>query len=73
MSTALVPKKNSTIAYLMWLAGFVGISGLHRIYMGRWISGLLWLFTGGFCMVGNLIDGVMMPKMLEASEEGKGW
>ena len=41
--------------------------------MGRWISGLLWLFTGGFCMVGNLIDGVMMPKMLEASEEGKGW
>ena len=74
MSTALVPqKKDTTVAYLMWLGGFVGVSGLHRIYMGRWASGLLWLLTGGLCMVGNIIDGVMMPRMIEDSEHGRGW
>ena len=74
MSNELVPyKKDTAVAYLMWAAGFVGVSGLHRIYMGRWVSGLLWMFTGGLCMVGNIIDGVMMQRMLEDSEHGRGW
>jgi TM2 domain-containing membrane protein YozV len=74
MSTALVPKKkDTTIAYIMWMGGFLGVSGLHRIYMGRWVSGLLWLFTGGLCMIGNIIDGVMLPRMLEDAEHDRGW
>jgi TM2 domain-containing membrane protein YozV len=38
------------------LLTFLGIFGLHRFYMGKWLSGLLWLFTGGFFLIGHLYD-----------------
>ena len=41
--------------------------------MGRWASGLLWLFTGGLCFVGQLIDVFMMPRMIEDTNRGAGW
>ncbi len=70
---SLAPARQSGIAYLLWLGGFLGLCGLHRFYMGRWVSGLLWLFTGGFCFVGQLIDLVAMPRMIEDSNRGAGW
>ncbi len=81
MSDALVPRSDGTvatprqtgIAYLLWLGGFVGLAGLHRFYMGRWVSGTIWLLTGGFCFVGQLIDLVAMPRMVEDSNRGAGW
>ena len=30
------------IAYLLWF--FLGVLGIHRFYLGRWVSGLIWLF-----------------------------
>lgn len=33
-----------------------GIFGLHRFYVGKIGSGLLYLFTGGFCGIGWIID-----------------
>jgi len=38
------------------LLTFLGIFGVHRFYMGKWISGLLYLFTGGFFLLGVLYD-----------------
>ncbi len=35
---------------------FLGYLGLHRFYLGRWISGLIWLCTGGLFLVGWLYD-----------------
>lgn len=61
------------LAYALWALSFVGISGIHRLYMGRWVSGLLWLFTGGLCMVGTIIDAIVMPRMIEDSNRGAGW
>jgi TM2 domain-containing membrane protein YozV len=29
------------------LLTFLGIFGLHRMYLGKWISGFIYLFTGG--------------------------
>ena len=46
--------KNYTIAWL--LLTFLGIFGAHRFYMGKWITGLLWFFTGGLFTVGLLYD-----------------
>ena len=34
------------IAYLLWCLFFIGFAGIHRFYCGRWVTGLLWLFTG---------------------------
>ena len=74
-TTALTaPKKDLSLAYVLWIAGFFLFSGLHRMYMGRWISGLLWFFTGGLCMVGQIVDLFMMSRMIQDANEGKpGW
>ncbi len=38
------------------LLTFLGIFGIHRFYQGKWISGILYLLTGGFFMVGIIYD-----------------
>ena len=33
---------------LAWiLLTFLGLFGVHRMYMGKWLTGILWLITGG--------------------------
>ncbi len=43
-----------TVAWL--LLTFLGVFGLHRFYMGKWITGLLYLLTGGLFFLGILYD-----------------
>lgn len=38
------------------LQTFLGVFGAHRFYQGKWITGLLWLVTGGFFLIGWLVD-----------------
>lgn len=38
------------------LLTFLGVFGVHRMYMGKWPTGLLYLFTGGLFLVGWLYD-----------------
>jgi TM2 domain-containing membrane protein YozV len=38
------------------LLTFVGVLGIHRMYMGKWITGILYLLTGGLFLVGVLYD-----------------
>ena len=35
---------------------FLGVLGVHRMYMGKWITGILYLCTGGFFFLGILYD-----------------
>ena len=42
---------------LAWLLlVFLGIFGIHRMYMGKWITGLIYLCTGGLFAFGYLYD-----------------
>lgn len=42
---------------LCWvLLFFLGIFGVHRMYMGKWLSGILYLFTFGLFGLGILYD-----------------
>nr|WP_205742651.1 TM2 domain-containing protein [Halomonas niordiana] len=42
---------------LAWvLLTFLGIFGLHRFYMGKFLTGILYLLTGGFFLIGVLYD-----------------
>lgn len=38
------------------LLTFLGILGVHRFYLGKWISGLIYFFTGGLFLIGLLYD-----------------
>ncbi|MGN0606012.1 MAG: NINE protein [Oscillospiraceae bacterium] len=51
------PYTRST-AVLLACLGFIGIGGIHRFYCGKYLSGLLYLFTAGLFGVGTLVDVV---------------
>ncbi|WP_286801507.1 NINE protein, partial [Marinobacter sp. UBA2498] len=34
------------------LLTFLGVFGIHRMYMGKWITGIIYLFTGGLFLIG---------------------
>lgn len=38
------------------LLTFLGVFGIHRFYMGKWGTGLIYLFTGGLFLVGIVYD-----------------
>lgn len=50
----LAGRTDYSVAWL--LQTFLGVFGLHRFYLGKWATGLLWLFTGGLLLVGWLYD-----------------
>jgi TM2 domain-containing membrane protein YozV len=43
-----------SVAWL--LLTFLGFFGVHRMYMGKWPTGILYLLTGGLFLVGYLYD-----------------
>ena len=38
------------------LLTFVGLLGIHRMYLDKWITGILYLLTGGLFLLGILYD-----------------
>ena len=45
---------NYSVAWV--LLTFLGLLGVHRMYMGKWITGLLYLVTLGLFGIGYLYD-----------------
>ncbi|MAO22920.1 MAG: hypothetical protein CMJ35_05770 [Phycisphaerae bacterium] len=57
--------RSTGTSYLLWLLCFVGLCGIHRFYNGKWITGIIWLLTGGLFLVGQIIDLFLIPGMTE--------
>ena len=38
------------------LLTFLGLFGVHRMYMGKWVTGIIYLFTAGLLGIGYLYD-----------------
>ena len=45
---------NYSVAWL--LLTFLGLFGVHRMYMGKWLTGILYLLTAGLLGLGYLYD-----------------
>jgi TM2 domain-containing membrane protein YozV len=50
--------------FALWLLGWIGLGGLHRFYLGRPKTGLLYLFTLSLFGFGLLWDLVFMPALI---------
>ena len=47
-------RTNYTISWV--LLTFLGVFGMHRLYLGKWITAILYFFTGGLFLLGVLYD-----------------
>ena len=47
-------RKDYNTAWLLLV--FLGLFGAHRMYMDKWLTGILWLCTGGLFSLGYLYD-----------------
>lgn len=43
-----------TVAWL--LLTFLGVFGIHRFYLAKWLTGIIWLLSGGLFGIGWLYD-----------------
>lgn len=55
------------------LLTFLGLFGIHRFYMGKWITGLIWLCTGGFFLLGILYDYWTLNEQVDEINKSRGF
>ncbi len=55
------------LSYGLWCLSLIGICGIHRVYNRKPLTGLLWLFTFGLCGVGQLVDLLLIPGLVEGA------
>lgn len=57
--------KSSGASYAFWCLCLLGICGIHRFYMGKWVTGLIWFLTVGLFGIGQFIDLFLIPGMVD--------
>ncbi|MBE9034167.1 TM2 domain-containing protein [aff. Roholtiella sp. LEGE 12411] len=58
-------KDRLLVSYILCAVGFFGLGGLHRLYNGKIGTGLLWLCTGGLLYIGQIVDLLLIPGMVD--------
>ena len=56
-------RKDPQIILFTALLGLIILAGVHRFIMGQIGMGLLYLFTGGLCLIGTIVDLVNHQKL----------
>lgn len=58
---------------LTWiLLTFLGIFGIHRFYLEKWFTGLLYLLTGGVFLLGVIYDYWTLNSQISEVNRAKG-
>ncbi len=59
-------------AYGFWFLFLVGLAGVHRLYLGKWGTGILWLLTAGLFGIGQVVDLFRMDTLVEQANVREG-
>lgn len=51
------------------LLTFLGVFGVHRMYMGKWLTGILYLCTGGLLLIGVLYDYLTLNSQISEANQ----
>lgn len=62
-----------SIGYALWCLIFVGLGGVHRIYLGKYGTGILWLLTWGLFGIGQFIDLFRMRSLVQDANVREGY
>ena len=49
-------RREASTTLLLALIGFLGFAGVHRFYLNQVGMGVLYLLTGGLCVIGTIVD-----------------
>lgn len=63
----------TSVGYALWCLIFVGLGGVHRIYLGKYGTGILWLLTAGLFGIGQLVDLFRMKALVRDSNVRDGY
>ena len=64
-------KSNKSWLVALLLSFFLGYLGIHRFYVGKIGTGVLWLLTAGWLGIGALIDFIVIVCGKFKDGEGK--
>lgn len=60
--------KSRWVAFFLCL--FLGWIGIHRFYLGKTVTGIIFLLTGGLFCIGWIWDGIML--IMNNAKDGDG-
>ncbi len=64
VEVVMADRSSSGTAFLLWLACALGLCGIHRFYLGKPGTGILYLLTFGLFGIGQLVDLFLLRGMV---------
>lgn len=61
------------IGYGLWCLFLFGLGGVHRIYLGKYGTGILWLLTWGLFGIGQFVDLIRMKSLVREANIREGY
>lgn len=61
------------LGYALWALWIAGLGGIHRIYLGKYGTGILYLLTFGLFGIGQIIDLFRMKTLVREANIREGY